>query len=108
MPTTVLQLKNFSPTELHITDTIESYDKIIIKLISHPHACKCPSCGSICERYHGTYLRRVQDLPILGKCVELQIRAYEYTCENPECYAISVVETFDGFVSHFGRMTRRL
>lgn len=82
MPTTELQLQNFYPDELHITDIIESHDKIIIKQKSHTHTCKCPSCGSMCDHYHGTALRRVQDLPIFGKHVELQIRAYEYLCEN--------------------------
>ena len=108
MPTTELHLQSFYPDELHITNIIESRDRIIIKLKSHTHTCKCPSCGSMCERYHGTALRRVQDLPIFGKHVELQIRAYEYLCENADCAAISIAETIDGFVSHYCRMTRRL
>ena len=62
----------------------------------------------MCKRYHGTALRRVQDLPIFGKHVELQIGAYEYLCENPDCAATSAAENIDGFVSHYCRMTRRL
>ena len=59
-----LYLQHVYPAELEITEIIETTDKIIIKLKSHTHSCKCPSCGSISTQYQATYLRRVQDLPI--------------------------------------------
>ena len=36
-------------------------------------SCKCPKCNRITQKYHGTYTRKVQDLPILGKNVQLKI-----------------------------------
>jgi len=50
----------------------------------------------------------VQDLPILGKNVMLQIKSYEYKCENPECDAVSTVEDFGDFLGYHGRKTERL
>ncbi len=108
MPITTISLQNFYPNELEITEICETTDKIIIKLKSHTHSHKCPSCGSISTQYHATYLRRVQDLPILGKNTELHIRAYEYQCENPDCPVTSLAETFDGFLNFNSRMTERL
>ena len=35
-------------------------------------SCKCPKCNRITQKYHGTYTRKVQDLPILGKNVNLK------------------------------------
>lgn len=107
MTRTSINLQGFYPKELQITETIETPDKIIIKLKSHTHTFKCPSCKTILTHYNSTYLRRVQDLPILGKNVELQIRAYEYLCDNPECSVKSINESFDGFVDYCGRMTKR-
>lgn len=100
-------LQAFYPKELQITETIETSDKFIIKLRSHTHSFVCPSCGAVLTRRHATYPRRVQDLPILGKNVELQIRANEYACDNPECHVKSINESFDGFLDYCGRMTKR-
>lgn len=108
MSDTTLSLQHFYPTELEITEIIETADKIILRLKSHTHSCKCPSCGRETTQYHATYLRRVQDLPILGKNTELHIRAYEYQCGNPDCSATTLAESYDGFLNFYSRMTERL
>lgn len=59
------------------------------------------------EKYHGTYNRKVQDLPILGKSVQLEICTHEYECVNDDCDVTSVAETFDGFLNAYSRMTER-
>ena len=46
--------------------------------------CVCPKCGQFTEQYHGTYVRHVQDLSILGKNVRLHIKAHEYKCTNTD------------------------
>lgn len=74
---------------------------------SKTHSCECRKCGETATHYHGTYTRTVQDLPILGKKVALEITSYEYHCENPQCEATSIVEDFDGFLSYYSRMTER-
>ena len=108
MTTTTLSLQHFYPAELEITEILETTDKIIINLKSHMHSCKCPSCGTLSTQYHATYLRRVQDLPILGKNTELHIRVYEYQCENPDCPVTTLAESFGGFLNFYSRMTERL
>jgi transposase len=49
----------------------------------------------------------VQDLPILGKTVYLNIIAHEFKCENESCDTKTFVEDFDGFLSFYSRMTER-
>lgn len=49
----------------------------------------------------------IQDLPILGKNVQLEITAREYNCMNKECNTTSIAETFDGFLNAYSRMTER-
>lgn len=65
------------------------------------------SCGQKTASYHGTYLRKVQDLPVLGKTTRLYIIAHEYVCNNEACSKVTFAEDFDGFLSHYARLTDR-
>lgn len=69
--------------------------------------CRCPRCGDVTNQYHGIYSRKVQDLPILGKKVKLEIKAREYNCTNEECDASTIAESFDGFLNTYSRLTER-
>ena len=103
-----LCLDKFYPEkDLMITDIDQQSDKIIIQMKSTSSSCKCPKCNRITQKYHGTYTRKVQDLPILGKNVQLEICSHEYACLNDECEVISIAETFDGFLNNYSRMTER-
>lgn len=106
--TNSLPLNHFFPEKyLELTDVIDGSDMIVIHLKSITRECKCPSCGTISTKRHGTYTRKVQDLPILGKNVQLQVKVREYDCENTECPAQTATESFDGFLSPYSRMTSR-
>lgn len=104
-----IDLQNFFPTsKLKITNILEDTKMIKISLKSQSNNCICPKCNIISNKYHGTYIRKVQDLPILGKQVLLEINSYEYKCENIDCSNKTIVESFDGFISYYSRMTDRL
>lgn len=101
-------LKRFYPTDsLKIMDVSQKPDTVLIRLKSVTHSCKCPKCGMQTRKYHGMYERTVQDLPILGKGVMLQVHAHEYRCMNEDCDAVTIAEDFDGFLSSYSRMTER-
>lgn len=104
-----IDLQNFFPTnKLKITNILEDTKVIKISLKSQSNNCICPKCNIISNKYHGRYIRKVQDLPILGKQVLLEINSYEYKCENIDCSNKTIVESFDGFISYYSRMTERL
>ncbi len=95
-----LCLDKFYPeTDLMITDVKQQKDKILIRMKSMSSTCKCPKCNCITEKYYGTYNRKVQDLPILGKSVQLEICTHEYECVNDDYDVTSVAETFNGFLN---------
>jgi transposase len=71
------------------------------------HQEECQSCGNEMSNYHGTYMRTVQDLPILGKNVILEISSYEYNCTNPACEQKTFVDNYDEFLGRYDRMTAR-
>lgn len=106
--TAALNLDKFYPTELlRITEIIVDITKIKIHIKSVTESCECPECKQISNQYHGTYIRKVQDLPILGKQVELEITAHEYNCENDSCKVSTIAETYNGFLNYYSRMTER-
>ena len=103
-----LCLDKFYPeTDLKITEVDQQKDRILIRMKSISRSCKCPKCHCITEKYHGTYNRKVQDLPILGKSVRLEICSHEYECMNDDCEVTTVAETFNGFLNAYSRMTER-
>lgn len=106
---THLDLSSFFPIEgLAIQEVIEDDNGIIIKIKSNTQSCKCTKCGSISHHWHGTYRRKVQDLPILGKNVTLELVVREYYCDNEECGVTTIAESFNGFINYYSRMTERL
>ena len=103
-----LYINSFYPeTELNITEIQEYEKQILIRMKSISKDCRCPKCGCTTDKYHGTYIRKVQDLPILGKRVQLEICSHEYECINDGCEATTFTETFDGFLNTYSRMTER-
>ena len=97
----------YSEENLKITDAIDRKNRITIRLKSVTNECTCPGCKSILTDYHGTYERKVQDLPILGKNVQLLIKIREYQCNNDKCDVSTVAESYNGFLNSYSRMTER-
>ena len=104
---TKLELKYFYPTVLEVADICVADQEIKIKMIAHSKECICPKCGIISSHQHGTYERKVQDLPVFGKTTWLLVNAYEYQCDNPDCEVTTFSETVNGFLSYYSRMTER-
>lgn len=103
-----LDLQSFYPTNLVIHHVEETADVIIIHMHSRSNSCTCHKCGALLEKHHGSHHRRVQDLPILGKRVVLDMQIYDYECCSDTCGSFAATETFDGFLSYNSRMTDRL
>lgn len=104
----MLCLNKFYPEkDLKIVDIGQQKDKIVIRMKSISKTCSCPKCNCTTNKYHGMYHRKVQDLPILGKRVQLEIASHEYECINDGCEVTSFAETFSGFLNTYSRMTER-
>ena len=108
MSTADLNLQSFYPSELFITGIDELENEIIIHMHSRSHETICHKCGSTLVRHHGTHRRKVQDLPILGKRVTLDMQIYDYQCTSSSCGSFAATETFGDFLSYNSRMTTRL
>lgn len=103
-----LNLQSFYPPELLITGIEESDKEIIIHMHSQSHETVCHKCGAPLTKHHGTHRRKVQDLPILGKRVVLDMQIYDYQCTSSSCGSFAATESFGDFLSYNSRMTSRL
>ena len=103
-----LNLQSFYPTDLEIYQVNEEDDTIFIHMHSRSKSCVCHKCGALLDKHHGSHHRMVQDLPILGKKVMLDMQIFDYECCSDTCMSFSATETFDGFLSYNSRMTDRL
>lgn len=46
----------YTETELNITEIQEYEKQILIRMKSISKDCRCPKCGYITDKYHGTYI----------------------------------------------------
>jgi transposase len=69
---------------------------------------RCPGCGTLSARIHSRYERKLNDLPIGGRRVELVVRARRFFCDAPTCARLTFAERFDGVAAPKARRTCRL
>jgi transposase len=103
-----LDLQSFYPADLEILNVEDTDDKITLLMHSRSTSCTCHRCGALLKKHHGSHRRKVQDLPILGKQVVLDMQIYDYQCISDTCSSFAATETFEGFLSYNSRMTNRL
>lgn len=104
---TRLQLNHFFPETLGITSIEETDNQLTIQMKSLTKTSQCPKCHEVCHTHHNAYVRKVQDLPILGKTVFLEITTYSYDCPNLACHVKTITEDYTHFLSAYSRMTER-
>lgn len=108
MLNSVIDLKSFYPEDLSIVDVEDTDERVTIYMHSTSTSCTCHRCGALLNKHHGSHHRVVQDLPILGKQVMLDMQIYDYACDSETCKSFAPTETFDGFLNYNSRMTNRL
>lgn len=69
-------------------------------------ARSCPECGEASASRHSWHLRRLQDLPIQGTPVVLELRLGRWRCLNEGCARKTFVERLTTFP--FARKTQRV
>jgi transposase len=69
---------------------------------------ECPDCGTVSTFNKGVYSRRLQDLPIQGRAVRLEILLRRWRCRNGECARQSFVERLEKSAPPHARRTRRV
>jgi transposase len=69
---------------------------------------ECPSCRTQSTARHSRYWRQLQDLPVQGKRVALQLRLSRWRCRNRECEQAIFRERLGEVVAPWARRTSRV
>ena len=80
---------------------------IYIYVKSSSKEASCPYCKEKSSKVHLHYERKIQDLPIQGKKVQIHLELKNYFCHNTECTHKTFAERFRFYESK-ARKTKRL
>jgi transposase len=88
-----------APVGVCVDGVEENGDGVIIHV--HPASARgsCPDCGTSSARVHSRYLRRLDDLPIGGRPVQLEVRARRFLCDASSCRRWTFAERLDETVA---------
>jgi transposase len=83
-------------------------ENLTVHLATTAPAAACPLCGYDTRRVHSRYIRRLDDLPCLGRCVRLQVAVRRFVCPQLDCPRRIFAERLPGFAAPWARTTDRL
>ena len=86
------------PTKTHLT----------VQVACTLKSAACPLCYQSSERIHGSYGRRVADVPCGGRRVTLALTVRKFVCGTPDCRRKIFTERLPALVQSYARMTNRL
>lgn len=89
---------------------IESED-VAVRITIHAKSSEgaCPCCGRISARVHSRYHRRLSDLPLSGRTVQLIVMARRFYCDAVLCGRRIFTERFpENILAPWARRTARL
>jgi transposase len=69
---------------------------------------RCPGCNERSNSYHGSYLRRLRDLPIQGALVTLEVPSRRWRCRTRGCTRVTFVEQLPQLAMPLTRRTARV
>ena len=104
-----LQRSSLVPRGFVVKSACYEGDKAVITVRASGSFGLCPSCGTVSRRIHSRYRRRVTDLPLSGRIVELSVIARRFRCDAVLCGRHIFTERFsDGILAPSARRTARL
>jgi len=68
---------------------------------------RCPDCDLPSACRHGWYVRHLQDLPVQGTAVTLQVRLARWQCRNRRCQRRTFADRLPEIARSFARRTCR-
>jgi transposase len=93
--------------EIRILKTVKDKDVLVVTAAGLG-ARRCPDCGTASTSRKGGYVRQLQDLPVQGMAVRLEVRMTRWRCRNDECERYSFVEGLEKSAPSHARRTRRV
>ena len=104
-----LRPSSLVPAGFAVTSASSAGEVTTVEIRSTGVTSRCPGCGVVSRRVHSRYRRRIVDLPIAGRSVELVATVRRFRCEAVLCARSIFTERFDdGVLAPWARRTARL
>ncbi|PNG24182.1 ISL3 family transposase [Methylocella silvestris] len=99
----------FVPPGFSVESAVHDGAMTVITVRHMSKSSRCPDCEAITERIHSRYLRRLADLPLAGRQVQLVVVARRFRCDATLCRRAIFTERFSADVlAPRARRTARL
>jgi len=96
------------PDGLEITSVSETPEEVLVCVTSHRSSSPCPQCSTPSSAIHSLYRRHPQDLPSIGRPIQLLFTVRKFFCRNPNCSRKVFTERLPDFIEASSRLTKRL
>jgi transposase len=94
----------------HLAGTVvvaagESGGQVVLLVRPGAGQAACPGCGTLSDRVHARYQRRLHDVPAGGRDVVIVVAARRFRCLSPDCPKVTFTEQVQGLTSRYSRRT---
>ncbi|MFF7551172.1 transposase family protein [Streptomyces canus] len=96
----------FAGTAVLVEATVCGMGTMIVRARGSAGEVCCPSCGCPSARVHDRYHRRLQDVPLAARRVQIALEVRRFVCVNAECPQRSFAEQIPGLTSPFAPLHR--
>ena len=96
------------PEGLEMTSISETADEVVVCVTSQRSSSSCPKCSVLSSAIHSFYYRHPQDLPCVGRPIQLVLTVRKFFCRNRDCSRKVFTERLPDFIAASSRLTMRL
>jgi transposase len=95
-------------SSLLIDEVVTRGSTLHIRARTQPTVVACPQCGQPAERVHAYHVRRLADVPAVGRGVVVELRVRRLVCQASGCARRTFREQVPGLAQRWARRTRPL
>lgn len=99
--------KNLLPDSSLTLQTLKKAKQSWSIAATAPDAAACPDCGVLSRARHSSYWRRLKDLPIQGRSVQLKLHVGRWRCRNPVCERKIFCQRLPAVTGKYSQETKR-
>ncbi|MET8516018.1 ISL3 family transposase [Streptomyces sp. NPDC005077] len=92
-------------TSVTVEEVVVADGAVTFSARSSTRQAHCPGCGTVSERVHGGYRRRLADLAVAGRTAMIDLLVRRFVCPTAECHRKTFVEQIAGLTEPFARRT---
>ena len=103
-----MEIRLLIPSDFEVLATSVTEARVTLRLQFTTSTGYCPLCRCSSNRIHSRYERRLQDLPISGKVVELRLCSRKFFCQEPNCPRKIFVQQHESSLKRYARRLLRV